>query len=229
MLIATGIKSLPALIGFWLALFVAAVTLHEFWRGSRARHKRTGESYPLALWRLVGRNRPRYGGYVIHIGVVLMAFGIIGIELFQNETQGTLTQGEKINIGEYSLTYESLSIFDTNDGRNVARAVLSVEENGKYVGELFPRRDYFFESQQPMTIPGVKSTWEDDLYVILVDWQPITSQSATFKIYRNPLVNFMWLGGIIFILGTLIAAWPTKEIETVRTRERNEVLVGARG
>ncbi len=132
-------------------------------------------------------------------------------------------------MGEYSLTYESLSIFDTNDGRNVARAVLSVEENGKYVGELFPRRDYFFESQQPMTIPGVKSTWEDDLYVILVDWQPITSQGATFKIYRNPLVNFMWLGGIIFILGTLIAAWPTKEIETVRSRERHEILVGATG
>ncbi len=229
LLIVSGIKSIPALLGFWLALFVAAVTLHEFWRGTQARHRRSGESYPLALWRLVGRNRPRYGGYVIHIGVVLMAFGIIGIELFQNETQGTLSQGEKIQLGEYSLTYKSLSIFDTNDGRNVARAVLSVEENGKYVGELFPRRDYFFESQQPMTIPGVKSTWEDDLYVILVDWQPITSQGATFKIYRNPLVNFMWLGGFIFILGTLIAAWPTKDIETVRTPERHEILVGATG
>jgi cytochrome c-type biogenesis protein CcmF len=67
-----------------------------------------------------------------------------------------------------------------------------------------------------MTIPGVRSTIEDDFYVLLVDWQPIAAQGATFKIYHNPLVNFVWGGGLIFILGTLVAAWPDREPAAVR-------------
>ncbi len=77
----------------------------------------------------------------------------------------------------------------------MARAVLDVEKNGQLVGQLYPRRDFFFESQQPMTIPGVRSTMEDDLYVLLVDWLPVSSQGASFKVYHNPLVNWLWLGG----------------------------------
>jgi len=207
----SGIRGPAPLLGFWLAAFVACVTLYEFWRGAVARHNRSGESFPIALWHLAGRNRRRYGGYIIHLGVVLMAIGIIGIEIFQTETQGTLAQGGQISLEEYTLTYKSLAVFDTEDGRNVARAAISVDKNGNYVGDLHPRRDYYVESQQPMTIPGVRSTWEDDLYVILVDWQPLSSQSATFKVYKNPLVNWLWLGGFIFILGTLVAAWPKRD------------------
>ena len=215
-----GVRQWAAFLGFWLTTFVASVTLYEFWRGALARHRRANESLPVALWRLAERDRRRYGGYIIHLGVVLMAIGIIGIEIFQSETQSTVPQNGTINIGKYSLTYKSLAIFDTPDGRNVARAVLAVEKDGQFVGELYPRRDFFFESQQPMTIPGVRSTWEDDLYVILVDWLPVSSQGASFKVYENPLVNWLWLGGLVFILGTLVAAWPEKdpELETARTR-----------
>jgi cytochrome c-type biogenesis protein CcmF len=74
-----------------------------------------------------------------------------------------------------------------------------------------------------MTIPGVRSTWEDDFYVLLVDWQPISSQSATFKVYHNPLVNWLWFGGFVFILGTLVAAWPDKDPEPARARVRKTV------
>ena len=219
----SGIRQPAALLGFWLAAFVASVTLYEFWRGTVARHNRSGESLPVALWHLAGRNRRRYGGYIIHLGVVLMAIGIIGIEIFQTETQGTLAQGGQISLEEYTLTYKSLAVFDTDDGRNVARAAISVDKNGKYVGDLYPRRDYYIESQQPMTIPGVRSTWEDDLYVILVDWQPLSSQSATFKIYKNPLVNWLWLGGFIFILGTLVAAWPERDPQEAPIRSGRRV------
>jgi cytochrome c-type biogenesis protein CcmF len=93
--------------------------------------------------------------------------------------------------------------------------VVSVYKDGKYVGELHPRRDYYYESQQPMTLAGVRSTMEDDLYVLLVDWQPLSTAAATFKVYHNPLVNWLWLGGFVFILGTLVAAWPAKEPEMV--------------
>jgi cytochrome c-type biogenesis protein CcmF len=225
--VVSGIRNPWALLGFWLSAFVSAVVLYEFWRGAHARHRRSGESYPLALWRLAGRNRRRYGGYIIHLGVVLMAIGIIGIELFQTETQGTIARGETLELGEYRVRYESLADFVTSDGRNVARAVVSIEKDGRFVGELYPRRDFYFESQQPMTIPGVRSTWEDDLYIILVDWLPVSSQGATFKIYQNPLVNWLWLGGIVFILGTMVAAWPDKDPDVAPARARRKVYASA--
>jgi cytochrome c-type biogenesis protein CcmF len=116
------------------------------------------------------------------------------------------------------MTYDALSQFDTEDDRNVARAVVSVYRDGKYVGELYPRKDYYYSSQQPMTIPGVRSTLEDDFYVLLVGWEPIAVEGATFKVYHNPLVNFVWLGGFVFIFGTMVAAWPEPELAPVRRR-----------
>jgi cytochrome c-type biogenesis protein CcmF len=210
-----GTTNLGALLGYWVISLITLVTLYEFWRGTLARRRRHGESLPIALWKLTSRNRRRYGGYVIHLGVVLMVLGIIGIELFQTETQGTLAQGEQLTLGRYIMVYESLSQFDTQDGRNVTRAVVSVFRDGKYVGELYPRKDFYYTSQQSMTIPGVRSTLEDDFYVMLVGWEPIEIGGATFKIYHNPQVNFLWVGGLVFILGTMVAAWPDREPEPV--------------
>jgi cytochrome c-type biogenesis protein CcmF len=206
-----GARSWPAILTYWLIAVVVCIVLYEFWRGVLARRKLHNENLLLALVKLPGRNRRRYGGYVIHLGVVVMALGVIGIELFQAETQGTLARGEQLTLGRYVMTYDALSVFDSDDGRNVARAVVSVYKDGRRVGELYPRRDYYYESEQGMTIPGVRSTLEDDFYVLLVDWQPIATQGATFKIYHNPLVNFVWMGGLIFILGMLVAAWPERE------------------
>jgi cytochrome c-type biogenesis protein CcmF len=225
--IFSGVTNWAALLGFWLSAFVASVTFYEFWRGALARHRTASESLPLALWRLMGRNRRRYGGYIIHLGVVLMAIGIIGIELFQTETQGTIAQGERLTLGRFAIQFDELANFDTPDGRNVSRAVVSVYKDDEKVRELYPRRDYYYESQQPMTIPGVRSTWEDDFYVLLVDWQPVSAAGATFKVYHNPLVNWLWLGSIVFILGTMVAAWPDKDPETA-TRTVRRTLVAAR-
>ncbi len=224
-LVAAGMRQVAALLGFWLVALVALVTLYEFWRGAWARHRKSGERLPLALWRLAGRSRRRYGGYVIHLGVVIMSLGILGIEIFQTETQGTLAQGEQLTLGRYVMKYDSLAQWDSADGRNITRAVVSVYRDGRLVGEVYPRRDYYYASQQPMTIPGVRSTLEDDFYVLLVAWEPIAAQGATFKVYHNPLVNFIWLGGIVLIVGTLVAAWPEREglVEPVTAR-RGEAL-----
>ena len=220
-----GIHEPYALIGFFVVATSAFITLYEFWRAARARGNAQKENLVVALWRLAGRNRRRYGGYLIHLSIILMALGIIGIEMFQTETQGTIAQGESLKIDGYSVTYKDLAVFDTSDNRNVARAVISVERDGQYLGDLHPRRDYFYESQQPMTIPGVRSTMKDDLYVILVDWQPILSSGATFKVYHNPLVNWLWLGTITMILGSLVAAWPDKEADYVPARIRRDQKV----
>jgi cytochrome c-type biogenesis protein CcmF len=213
-----GVTSVAALIGYGLSSLVALVTLYEFWRGAYARHRRHGESLPLALWRLAGRNRRRYGGYIIHIGVILMVLGIIGIELFQSETQGTLSRGEQLTLGRYTMIFDSLTQWDAADGRNVARAVMDIYRDGEYVGQVFPRRDFYYDSQQSATIPGVRSTMQDDFYVLLVGWEAMGNQGATFKVYHNPLVNFVWLGGIVFILGTMVAAWPERDPQLLRRR-----------
>jgi cytochrome c-type biogenesis protein CcmF len=219
-LFVNSVTNPAALLGYWLVAFVACVTVFEFWRGARARHQRHGESFLRALSRLVGRNRRRYGGYIIHLGVIVMAMGIIGSQIFQQQTQATLAQGEQLTLGQYTMTYDSLAEFTTDDGRQVDRAVVSVYRDGKPVGELHPRRDYYFAAQQPMTIPGVRSSLQDDFYVILVGWEPIASQGATFKVYLNPLINFVWLGGFVFIFGTIVAAWPDPEPEMARRRMR---------
>jgi cytochrome c-type biogenesis protein CcmF len=210
LVIASGVRLWAALLGFWLAAFVACVTLYEYGRAVW-KNKAAGESLFISFWRLARRNRRRYGGYIIHLSVVLMSLGIIGVQLFQTETQGTLNQNSSLTLSGYTVTLKSLAVFDTSDGRNVARAVMTVAKGGKLLAELYPRVDYYYESQQQVTIPAVRSTPEDDLYLVLVDWQSISSGSATFKIYHNPLVMWLWVGGLVFILGTLVAAWPDRE------------------
>lgn len=208
-----GVRNLVALIGFTLVALVICVTLYEMWRGSMARSKKLGENFLASIWHLFGRNRRRYGGYIIHISMVLMAIGILGIEVFQTQTQGTIPVGSSLSLAGYQIKFDSVAQFDTPGGRNVTRAVMSISKDGNYLGQVFPRRDYYYESQQPMTIAGLRSTMLDDLYVILVDWQPISSIGATFKVYHNPLVNWLWLGSFVFIFGTLVAAWPEKDPE----------------
>jgi cytochrome c-type biogenesis protein CcmF len=183
----------------------------EFYRGVRARGRSSGEGALTAFSNLVRKNRRRYGGYFVHLGVVFMALGIIGLEMFQVETQGTLKQGESLSLRGYTIAYKSLAEFDTPDGRYVARAVVDVSRDGQPLGELYPRSDYYYEAQQSMTIPGVRSTMEDDLYVLLVDWEAISTSGVTFKLYHNPLVNWLWLGGIVLFLATLVAAWPDRD------------------
>ncbi len=105
-----------------------------------------------------------------------------------------------------------------SDAQLVGQAEMSVERNGRPLGTIQPRVDFFFDAQQTMTIPGIRSTLEDDLYVILVDWEAISTAGATFKVYHNPLVNWMWIGAGVLIIGMLVAAWPTREDETIAER-----------
>jgi cytochrome c-type biogenesis protein CcmF len=102
--------------------------------------------------------------------------------------------------------------------------VVSVFKNNEFITQLYPRRDFYYDSNQPMTIPGVRSTVEDDFYVLLVDWQEISTRSATFKVYHNPLVNWLWIGSWVFIMGTLVAAWPSGKKETLPARARKQAF-----
>jgi cytochrome c-type biogenesis protein CcmF len=210
--LVVGIKIWGALLGFGLCAFTLMATLIEYGRGVGARRRSRGESYPVALLTLIGRNRRRYGGYLIHIGVVLLAIGIVGSRFYQVETQRNLSIGESMTIssqfiGSYELTYRGLRDGASPDDRLITEAVLDVAHDGQPIGQLVPLREFFVIQQQPMTIPDKRSTLADDLYVILAGWEG-NGETATFKAYINPLVNWIWIGGFVFIAGTLIAAWP---------------------
>ncbi|MEN8241974.1 MAG: heme lyase CcmF/NrfE family subunit [Chloroflexota bacterium] len=213
-LVITGMENVWAVMAFWMVALVISVTIYEFYKGALARSRKpNGKNFVVELGNLIVRNRRRYGGYMIHFGIVLMALGVVGIEMFQTETQATISVGEEMELGDYSVRYDNLAVFDTDDNRNVARAEVSVFKEGEFLEELNPRRDYYYESRQPVTIPGVRSSMEDDLYVLLVDWEEISVTSATFKLYHNPLVSWLWTGSIVLIVGTAVAAWPEKEKE----------------
>ncbi len=220
-----GLKIWGAVVGFGLCAFALTTILLEYGRGVSVRHRK-GESYPVALWTLIGLNRRRYGGYLIHLGTILVAIGIIGSRFYQVETQHNLAVGESMTIrsdfsGTYTLTYNGLREGNSPDDRIITEAVVNVTHNGQAVGELIPTREYFVVQEQPMTIPAKRSTLLDDLYVILAGWEG-QGETATFKAFINPLINWLWIGSFVFIIGTLVAAWPTAQ----DSRERVSAPLG---
>ena len=195
-----------SIFGLWLVTLTLSAIVAEFWKGVQARHATRGENAFTALFNLIGRNHRRYGGYIIHLGVVMIALGIIGDAYFKQETQGTVSQGEVVSIGDYQLEFKELLGYPGSDGRDIVEAVMALSQNGKPIREINPRRDYFVVQEQPVSVPGVYSTPGVDVYVLLIGWDT-TGTSATFKVYINPLINWVWIGGIVMILGTIIATW----------------------
>jgi|SRR5450432_860852 cytochrome c-type biogenesis protein CcmF len=208
-LFVLGTQSPGALIGYGLIAFAAFTTLTEFYRGTRARMKK-GENPFTALWKLFGRNRRRYGGYFIHLGIVVIGIGVIGSTVYQQQTQQTINPGEKITLGNLTMVYNNAFQAQADDGRAMVIANVSVFQGDQKVADIRPRKDFFGASAAPMSIAGQYSTLQSDFYILLTNWE---GDRATFKIYLNPLVNLVWWGGIILMLGTAIAAWPSPEGE----------------
>jgi cytochrome c-type biogenesis protein CcmF len=211
-LVIGGMRSLGALFGFWIVSLVGVTTLWEYARGVMARRRAQKEPWPVALWRLTGRNRRRYGGYLIHLGVVCMALGILGTNIFQQETQGTLSKGETLSLGGFDLTYDGLRNRRGAADLAIVEADLTLRQGDRVLRTLAPRREIYQNSGQTMTIPAARSTVSEDFYVILAGWE-IGGAAATFKVYLNPLINWLWFGGLVFVLGTVIAVWPDVEAE----------------
>jgi cytochrome c-type biogenesis protein CcmF len=204
-----GTRDAGALFSYGLVAFAGSTTLTEFYRGVRARMSR-GENPLTALVKLFERNRRRYGGYFIHLGVVVIGIGVIGSTVYQQQTQETINPGEKITVGNMSMVYKGVFQADAIDGRGMVIADVGVYRDGQYVGDIRPRKDFFGQNMSPMSIAGQYSTLESDFYVLLTNWE---GNRVTFKIYLNPLVNLVWWGGLLLMLGTAIAAWPSIERE----------------
>lgn len=120
-----------------------------------------------------------------------------------------LRPGESLHLGRYRLIYESLRQYELEGGdRHVTEAQVSLYRDGEFLRTLRPHKDFFFSSEQSLSIPAVLSRPGEDVYILLVGWEEVGPEGSTFKIYLNPLVNWIWLGGLALVAGTLLAAWP---------------------
>ena len=195
--------------GFSTCIFVAATIVQEFVRGVNARRRTRGEPLPGALWGLMRRNGRRYGGYVIHFGIVLIGVAIIGNEFYQSTTHVTLTSGGSVELSGYTLTYTDLET-ERRSNHTEVRANLQVTDSatGRFLSVIVPRRNIYDKTpDQPTSEVGLRMTPAEDVYVILNGWES-DGDSATFTVYVNPLTMWMWVGGLFVVLGTTVSVWP---------------------
>ncbi|MBD3163369.1 MAG: heme lyase CcmF/NrfE family subunit [Candidatus Latescibacteria bacterium] len=204
-LILVGVRHAYALVTLVLALFVLVTIVTEFIRGVRARRKGAAESVPTALGRLVWRAPRRYGGYIIHVGVVLVFVGFAGAA-FTREYEETVGPGQSFEAGGYELTFEG---FDESIDPAVETILANVRVSraGEDLVRLKPHRSWYTKSEQLSTEVAIYSTWSHDLYLVLAGLDERGS-AASFKVYVNPLVSWFWWGGIVMCLGGILVLLP---------------------
>ena len=204
-LVALGITQIIAWLFFVLCAFVTTTILMELIRGSSARIYRSRENPVKALYNLVSRNKRRYGGYVIHTGVICMCIGFTG-GAFNEKIEASLSPGESMTINDYKLTYYGYETSRPRPSKEEVVANLLVEKDGKKIGFLRPEKNFYENFNQPNSEVAIHSTMKEDIYAIFA---ALTANGkATFQIHVNPLVKWLWIGGMIMGIGTIIAMWP---------------------
>ena len=208
LLLALGAgSSIPGLVAYTFSAFVLTSILYEFTRGTRARRALSGGSWVRAFSDLVARNRRRYGGYVVHAAVVLFAIGVAGSSAYDTVAEGRLTRGETLAVGDYRLTYVSL---EETAGSNATelRAKVDVTRNGTSLGTLEAGKNAYTAEQQVSNEVGIRSDLVrgEDLFLIAEQLDP--DGAVYFRAFVKPLVNLIWLAGLVFLLGSLVTLWP---------------------
>ncbi|MDP2920613.1 MAG: heme lyase CcmF/NrfE family subunit [Dehalococcoidia bacterium] len=219
-----GVRQWLALIGLWASIFVLATILSEWVRGTLSRNKAKKENVLKAFNNLLLANRPRYGGYIVHIGIVIFAFGVIGSTAFGASKEAALVKGESITVKNYTLTFQAFDQIETVE-KVQFMATLDVRKDNVLIGQILPLKYYHRKHDSPATVPAVRNTFTDDLYVILIGWDE--TGSVSFKVMSNPLVNWIWFGGVILTLGALFAWWPEKSRVPVSIPVARRVPAGA--
>ena len=205
--IAGAGSSALGLVGYTFAAFVLAAIVLEFVRGTRARRAGSGGSWATAFTSLVARNRRRYGGYVVHAAIVLLLIGAVGIGAFGTSREGRLAAGETIRVGGYTLGFLGS---EQARGPNALelRARLAVSRGGDDLGVVSAGRNRYLAEEQTSNEVAIRSDWArgEDLFVIADQFN--ADGSVYIKAIVNPLVNLIWLSGLVFVLGSLVAMWP---------------------
>jgi cytochrome c-type biogenesis protein CcmF len=217
LLVALGMRDVYAVIAYTLAGFVLGTIVQEFYKGTRARHRMYDENYAMAFLRLIGRNRRRYGGYIVHVGVVVLFAAFAGLA-FKEEFDVTLKGGEKYQAtdpygNEWTFTSQGVSAYEQLN-RQTTAVLLEARRNGKPAGVIRTEKRQYVDSNgnptfQPSTEGGILSGLRQDVYVVLAGGTG--EDTAEMRITFNPLVWWVWYGGMIMAVGGLIVMWPQAE------------------
>ncbi|MEE8385677.1 MAG: heme lyase CcmF/NrfE family subunit [Dehalococcoidia bacterium] len=207
-----GLSPAYAILAFAALAFVGTTIILEFYRGVRARHRGHGDNYLVALPRLILSHRPRYGGYIVHIGVILLALGIVGTQMFSTNAEATLAPGESMEIRGYTLTFTEDGLKESsNSSSTKVTGILDVSRGDKHVATLESSKRFEGQGGDPVTDAGIWVRPHEDLFVVLGGWTD--DGKATFKVFVNPLVIWIWIGGAVIVAGALIAFWPDARAE----------------
>jgi cytochrome c-type biogenesis protein CcmF len=201
-----GVRVWSSGLCFMFSGFVLGTIAQEFWRGARVRQQTTGTDLFTALVGLVGRNKRRYGGYIIHVGIVLMFLGFAG-EGFKQSKTVLLTTGQSVTVGDFTAQLDAIRV--TEDSRKqMITAEMTILRGGAELTKMYPARWFFRRHEdQPTTEVAIRRTFAEDLYLV-VPQVDVAAQTANVEVVVAPLVNWVWLGFGVLALGTLIALLP---------------------
>ena len=204
--VALGVPFWSAGLCFTFSGFVVGTIAQEFWRGARVRQQTSGTDMFTALVGLVGRNKRRYGGYLVHVGIVLMFLGFAGSDMKKHETL-VMKPGQVAHVGGYDIRHDRIRV--TDDGRKqMVSAELTIFKDGGELTKMYPARWFFRKHEdQPTTEVAIRRTLAEDLYIVMPQFEA-GQQSANIEVTVTPLVNWLWLGFGVLALGTLIAVLP---------------------
>ena len=208
LLVIVGVRRFLPLLAFAIVAFSLSTTIQDYIRGVRVHAQREQKNVFAAIISLTGKHKRRYGGYIVHIGVLCFTLGIIGSSAFVQESTATLRKGQSINAGVYNLEFQGIDRQSGTD-RIVDTANFAVQKNGERVGFIGSEK-HLFENFQPATEVGIRSTLKEDVYVILADYD-VSEQIATVSVLINPLVLWIWIGGAIMVIGTIISMKKKKK------------------
>ena len=212
-LFAAGMRHLEALVCFSLCTFVAVTICTEFYRGGRVIQRKERSRLLPAMVELTRRNTRRYGGYLVHMAIVLMFVGFAGAA-FNIVHQQELAVGESMEAGPYEFKLQNVSEMD-NPNYFRAVAAVDVSSRGEFLETLMPERRFYHASQQPTSRVDVRNRLREDVYVVYAG-QSNDGANPVIQVYINPLVNWIWIGAVILVLGTLVALVPNKRARRVR-------------
>ena len=205
-LFTMGITKIPALVAFVTCAFVVTGILYEWLRGTRSRHRR-GESYPVAFTRLLVGNRPRYGGYTVHLAIIMLAVGAIASSFYSVQRDIAINPGETGSLGEYTFRYLGVSTFTYPD-REEEVAEFEVYKDNTFVGIMRPFRAFYPDFNMTATRGAIRSTPIEDFYI--VPSQSNADEQAVFRVLINPMVWWMWASGPLLFLGVILALSPQR-------------------
>ncbi|MBI4561598.1 MAG: hypothetical protein HY724_06090, partial [Candidatus Rokubacteria bacterium] len=202
-----GVSSVLAVLALTLVVFVAATIAMDFFRGTRAR-LRTGDGLFGAMGNLLLRQNRRYGGFVVHLGILAVAVGITGSEAWSLKTEATLARGETLEIGRYQIRFDALSASEESNHFKVT-GTFTVMNNRHPMAVMHPAKKFYPQEQTPIAYVDYLMGLKEDLYLVLGDFAQDGSQ-ATVKVQVNRLVSWIWIGGLILTLGAALSVLPDR-------------------